>query len=116
MSEPRIPNQRAVIDRRALAGAIAELAADGAKARPAIVAALKAALEAGRAELDRRLTEKPSAGHEITGGHAFLIDQLVRTIHDHVIADVYPAQNRTAAERLTLIAVGGYGRSEMAPH
>ncbi|TCJ39836.1 [protein-PII] uridylyltransferase [Parafrankia sp. BMG5.11] len=116
MSQLRIPNQRAVVDRRALSGAIAELASGGKDARPRIVAVLKAALEAGRAELDRRLTEKPSAGHEITGGHAFLIDQLVRTIHDHVIADVYPASNRSTGERLTLIAVGGYGRSEMAPH
>jgi [protein-PII] uridylyltransferase len=116
VSEPRIPNQRAVIDRRALAGQIAELATGGTAARPQIVAALKAALETGRAELDRRLTERPSAGHEITGGHAFLVDQLVRTIHDHVIADIYPANNRSTGERLTLIAVGGYGRSEMAPH
>ncbi|MFA9200654.1 MAG: [protein-PII] uridylyltransferase [Cypionkella sp.] len=117
MNHQRIPNQREVIDRRALAETITGLAeAKGSRARPEIVAALKAALDKGRAELDRRLAERPSAGHEITGGHAFLIDQLVRTIHDHVIAAVYPAMNRTAAERLTLIAVGGYGRAEMAPH
>jgi [protein-PII] uridylyltransferase len=117
LTQQRIPNQREVVDRRALAEEIARLvAARGAGARADVVAALKAALEAGRAELDRRLEEKPSAGHEITGGHAFLIDQLVRTIHDHVIADVYPSINRSMAERLTLVAVGGYGRAEMAPH
>ncbi|MXO75680.1 [protein-PII] uridylyltransferase [Altererythrobacter aerius] len=117
MSAPRIPNQRAIIDRRALAEEIAGLAAQGGTAaRPAIVAALKAALEAGRAELDRRLEEKPSAGHEITGGHSFLIDQVVRAIHDHVVADVYPTANRSTGERLALMAVGGYGRAEMAPH
>ncbi len=117
MSQPRVPNQRGVIDRRALAEHIAALAAvQGTGARPAIVGALKAALERGRAELERRLVEKPSAGHEITAGYAFLIDQTVRTIHDHVIADVYPAGNRSTGERLALIAVGGYGRSEMAPH
>jgi [protein-PII] uridylyltransferase len=117
LNQPRIPNQRGVIDRRALAGEIAALAvAGGAEARPAIVAALKAALENGRAELDRRLVERPSSGHEITGGHAFLVDQLVRTIHDHVVAHVYPSGNRSTGERLTLMAVGGYGRSEMAPH
>ncbi|MGX7927298.1 [protein-PII] uridylyltransferase [Tsuneonella sp. HG094] len=117
MNQQRVPNQREVIDRRALADTIATLAESGmGKARPAIVEALKAALEAGRAELDRRLEDKPSAGHEITGGHSFLIDQLVRTIHDHVVADVYPSVNRSTAERLALIAVGGYGRAEMAPH
>jgi [protein-PII] uridylyltransferase len=117
LNSQRIPNQRAVVDRRALADEVAGLArTKGSKARPAIVAALKKALQDGRAELDRRLVERPSAGHEITGGHSFLIDQLVRTIHDHVIADVYPSANRSSGERLTLVAVGGYGRAEMAPH
>ena len=113
-----IANQREIIDRRALASAIAEAvaAAGMPKARPKIVGLLKAALEEGRAELARRLAEKPSAGHEVTNGQSFLIDQLIRVMHDHVVADVYPASDRSSGERLTLIAVGGYGRGEMAPH
>src|SRR5690606_20496376 len=93
------------------------VAADGAqKARSRIVTLMRQALESGREELIRRLAAKPSAGHEITHGHAFLIDQLIRVLHDHVIADIYPAPNRSKGERLTLIAVGGYGRGEMAPY
>jgi [protein-PII] uridylyltransferase len=117
LNQATVANQRAIIDRRALTATIAELvAAKGAAARPEIVGALRDALEAGRAELSRRLEDKPSAGHEITAGFSFLVDQLVRTIHDHVIAHVYPANNRSAGERLTIMAVGGYGRAEMAPH
>ena len=80
VSVPRIPNQRAVIDRRRLAAAIAEaVAGSGAqKARPRIVELLRAALEGGREELTRRLAAHPSAGHEIAHGHAFLADQLIR--------------------------------------
>ncbi len=37
-------------------------------------------------------------------------------IHDHVTTHLYPVPNRTAAERLAILAVGGYGRAEMAPH
>jgi [protein-PII] uridylyltransferase len=118
VSATGIPNQRAVIDRRALAAAVAEAVARGGaqKARPTVVELLKAALESGREELARRLAEHTSAGYECVHGHAFLIDQLIRVMHDHVIADLFPAPNRTAGQRLTLIAVGGYGRGEMAPH
>ena len=118
MSVPAIPHQRAVVDRRQLAGSVAEAVAElgASKARPKIVELVRGALEAGRDELTRRLLEKPSAGHEIAHGYAFLVDQLIRVLHDHVIADLYPAPNRSKGERLTLIAVGGYGRGEMAPH
>jgi len=112
-----IPRQRAIIDRRALAGRIETLAAaKGERARGEIVALLREALAAGRAELEARLEAKPSAGHEITGGHAFLIDQIVRLIHDHVVTHMFPVANRSAGERLAIMAVGGYGRAEMAPH
>ncbi len=118
MSRTSIPDQRAIIDRRALAGAIADLVADkgAAPARPAVVELLRTALAAGRAEIARRLAEKPSAGRESATAQAFLVDQLVRVIHDHVVADVYPSGNRSSGERLTIMAVGGYGRGEMAPH
>ncbi|MEO0061950.1 MAG: hypothetical protein RLZZ08_510 [Pseudomonadota bacterium] len=118
VSALQIPNQRAVIDRRQLATAIADaVAADGMpKARPRIVALLREAQARGREELSRRLAAKASAGHEITQGYAFLVDQLIRVIHDHVVEDIYPNANRSSGERLTLIAVGGYGRGEMAPH
>ena len=117
MSPRRVPGQRAIIDRRALADEIAALhEAGGAEARPAIVRALRMAFDEGRKELARRLEETPSAGHEVTAGFSFLMDQLLRVIHDHVTTHLYPAPNRTQAERLAILAVGGYGRAEMAPH
>lgn len=117
MNQVRVPKQRAIIDRRALAEAIAGLVEErGADARGAVVDALREALGNGREELRRRLEEKPHAGHECVAGHAFLVDQLVRLIHDHVVEHVYPVGNRSEGERLAILAVGGYGRAEMAPH
>ncbi len=117
MSPRRVTGQRAIIDRRALADEVAALfAAGGDSARGDIVKALRRALDQGRAELGRRLAQAPSAGHDATGGYSFLTDQLLRVIHDHVTTQLYPAPNRTQAERLAILAVGGYGRAEMAPH
>jgi len=118
MSVIRIPSPRSVIDRRALVLSIDKLVDESGhtKARRAIVDVLRGALDAGRAEIAERLTSKPSAGHDVAEAQAFLVDQLMRVIHDHVVENVYPVSNRSRGERLTIMAVGGYGRGEMAPH
>lgn len=112
-----VPHRRALIDRRAIAERLAGLEAKDATAlRRAATVELKAALDAGQAEIARRLAEHPSRGHEMAAAGAFLIDQLLRLLWDFTIERLHPNHNPTSAERLTLIAVGGYGRGEMAPH
>lgn len=114
---PRIAHQRAIIDRRALADAVAAAFAEqGEKSRPVVVELLRDALESGRAEIARRLEARPSGGSECAQAQAFLVDQLVRVIYDHIVGRVYRASNRSTGERIAVLAVGGYGRGEMAPH
>ncbi len=114
---PRIAHQRAIIDRRALADAVAAAFAEqDEKSRPVVVELLRDALESGRAEIARRLEARPSGGSECAQAQAFLVDQLVRVIYDHIVGRVYRASNRSTGERIAVLAVGGYGRGEMAPH
>jgi len=110
-----LPNQRAIIDRRALSERLEALEdEDQARLRQAATALLKQALFDGRAEIARRLEEKPYQGTETAAAYAFLADQIIRLAHDFVIARFYPISNPTSGERLLLLAVGGYGRGEMA--
>jgi len=113
-----IEGRRAIIDRRAIAERLEAIAAetrDTGKRRRALVDELKAALEEGRAEVARRLIAQPSSGRLAAQATAFLIDQIVRLSYDFTVDHLYPASNRSAGERITVIAVGGYGRAEMAP-
>ena len=105
-----IPNRRDNIDRRALAEQLFGL--DRRKA----AFALKAALADGRAQIARRLEEKPYAGTETASAYAFLTDQILRLAFDYVTERLHPVANPTTSERLLLMAVGGYGRGEMALH
>ncbi|MFA5988424.1 MAG: [protein-PII] uridylyltransferase [Sphingomonas sp.] len=110
-------NRRAIIDRRALADQLSAIeAADVAVMRHAAVRLLKQALEAGRAEIANRLITQPSRGLDAAAAQAFLVDQLLRLLYDFTTQRLYPKANPTAAERIVLIAVGGYGRGEMAPY
>lgn len=111
-----ISNRRAIIDRRALADRIAAIDASDASLRAQATQLLKAALADGRAEIQRRLTVHPSRGLEASNAQAYLTDQLLRLLYDLATQRLHPLANPTAGERLTLIAVGGYGRAEMAPY
>jgi len=111
-----VSQRRAIIERRHLSDALMALEGnDAAKLRNASVAILKPALEAGRAEIARRLAAKPNQGRETAASYAFLTDQILRLIFDFTLQRLYPLNNPTASERISLIAVGGYGRGEMAP-
>ncbi|HWI85241.1 MAG TPA: [protein-PII] uridylyltransferase [Sphingomonas sp.] len=110
-----LPQRRAIIDRRAIADALAALEGDGPAAlRAAAAPLLRDALANGRAEIARRLVEHPSRGAEIAASYAFLTDQLLRLCFDFTVQRLYRNNHPTKGERLTLIAVGGYGRGEMA--
>ena len=114
----RIIKQRDIIDRTALADKVESIVAEvgSQRGRPQILELLQGALADGRAEIKRRLGENPSQGYRASAEQAFLVDQIVRLIYDYVTVHAYPAANRSASERIAILAVGGYGRGEMAPH
>ncbi len=115
-----IPHRRAIIDRRACADRLAAAAGAGALQGAALRAlatpVLREALAHGRAEIARRLAASPTRGSETAAAYAYLTDQLLRLAYDFAVGHLHPLNNPTAAERLTLAAVGGYGRGEMALH
>ena len=112
-----LPQRRAIIDRRAIADELAALApGDVTAMRQSATALLSRALAEGRAEIARRLAEHPSRGLEAAAAQAFMIDQIIRLLYDFITERLYPKPNATTSERITLIAVGGYGRGEMAPY
>jgi len=116
MPPPAIVKQREIIDRRALIDALGALGVNaGAPDRKPIVAPLREALQQGRAEIRRRFEAGGSAANCVAE-QSFLIDQLIRTLFDFVAERIYPAANPTEGEKLAVVAVGGYGRSEMAPY
>src|SRR5262245_41157054 len=124
MAKPydQIPDRRAIVRRRALEEALAKLVEDlpagGEPPRPAVLAVLREALAGGRAEIRRRFEEPgllKNDGPAVLVATAYLMDQLIRVLFDFADQYAYPAANPSAAERLGVVATGGYGRGELAP-
>src|SRR5712692_9318464 len=112
-----ILRQRDIIDRRALAEELARAIGDSSASaldRSVLLPPLKSALARGRAEIRRRF-EADGTAIRAVGEQCFLVDQLIRVLYDVVTEQIYPLANPTAGEKMAIVAVGGYGRGEMAP-
>ena len=110
-------NRRAIINRRALSGEVAALTqqiSDPLERRVALVSLLKESLRAGR-EVIQGDFQAGAKGPEVAAFNSYLCDQIITVMFEYVDGSIFPAVNPTASDRLSLMAVGGYGRGEMAP-
>ncbi|HWI29142.1 MAG TPA: [protein-PII] uridylyltransferase [Stellaceae bacterium] len=111
----QIERQRDIIDRRTVAAALEALAEEAEPPRTKVVEALRAVLQRGRSEIRRRF-DAGASGTQAVREQSFLMDQLIRSLYDFVGSHIYPLANPTAGEHMAVVAVGGYGRGELAPY
>jgi len=84
--------------------------------RRAASAVLRDAQERGRAAIADAFAKEPMAARRVTRSYAHLTDGLVKGAV-HVAREwIHPNATPTDAESMSILAVGGYGRGEMAPH
>ncbi len=105
-----VERRRAIVDRREIADRLKALR-NTKRLTGEATAILRAALEAGRAEVARRLAEQPGNGRAAAEATAFLHDQLVRLAYDFVAERIV----EQPTDSLALVGLGGTGRGEMAP-
>ncbi len=85
-----------------------------ADARPEIVDRLKVLIKAARGTARLQL-EADGNGRRCAMGLARFQDELVRLLYDYTVSHVYRATNPSDAERMAVVATGGYGREMLAP-
>lgn len=91
-------------------------AGDAAATRRAVVDALKEARTTGLDVIKTAFGAAPFAARETVRAYAFLTDGLVTAALYVAQKHLHPLHTPTDGERLSVLAVGGYGRGEMALH
>jgi [protein-PII] uridylyltransferase len=100
--------------RRALT-ALAREAGDKAKLRKDALALIKGAFLDARALVKTDVESGALTGLAAARALSGLQDATIQVIYDFATKHFYYAQNPTAAERIAVVATGGYGRGELAP-
>jgi [protein-PII] uridylyltransferase len=107
-----------LLDAESLAADLTKLAATHAgherELRSAVAQHLKAALTAGRAEAERLLLDD-RRGRLCAERLCRMQDEIIGLLYDFAAKHLYPSQNPSEAERMAVIATGGYGRGLLAP-
>ncbi len=114
---PLICDPGKIFDAVAVRAAITALSRDcsAAELRAGVVKILREANLAGRAAIAEAFAEEPFAARALTRSYVYLTDGLVTAAYFTATSLLHPLSNPTQGERIAVIAVGGYGRGEMAP-
>jgi [protein-PII] uridylyltransferase len=89
---------------------------DGSSAavRAAMLQLLKDRIGHGRAAAETML-KADGGGTACAARLSHLMDEVIRALYDFAADHVYRSKNPSAAERMAVVAVGGYGRGTLAP-
>ncbi len=82
--------------------------------RAAVLTRLKQLVKLAREEAHSRL-KADGNGRACAAGLTQFQDELIRLIYDYATTHVYRATNPSDAERMAIVATGGYGRGLLAP-
>ena len=82
--------------------------------RSAVAQRVKAALVAGRQNAEQQLLQDRQ-GRRCAERLCLMQDELIRVIYEFAAKHLYPSQNPSEAERMAIVATGGYGRGLLAP-
>jgi [protein-PII] uridylyltransferase len=100
--------------RAALMAEIAPLT-DNREIRALTVQRLAAARRAANAEIEAAFAREPRAARARVRSYSDITDSIVLTTLEVATKVLHPLPNPTEGERIAVLAVGGYGRAEMAP-
>jgi [protein-PII] uridylyltransferase len=108
----------AILDVAQARAALADAAASApnrAARRGRAMDALREAHAQGRGRIAEAIGAAPDEAHRAIHDYAWLTDRIVTLTLDLALTWLHPLPNPTSSERVAAIAVGGYGRAEMAP-
>ncbi|MDE0110765.1 MAG: nucleotidyltransferase domain-containing protein, partial [Albidovulum sp.] len=77
---------------------------------------LVAAFDSGMEAIADSFNRRPFASREAVASFTFLNDRIVQTIYEMSVANLHPGSNLDGNEPIAILAVGGYGRGDMAPY
>ncbi len=83
--------------------------------RGEVVRILRETQKTGRAAIAESFARAPFAARPLTRSYTYLTDGLVKTAMYVASEILHPLSTPTQGERIAVLAVGGYGRGEMAP-